>query len=73
MWYSSSNNYNNVKGIASFVGDCNCNVIGVEYCCDDHGVQQGQLQQQTQGCSFTGTATGIFTCSQGQQQGRGGQ
>ncbi|MGC2682766.1 MAG: hypothetical protein WA323_12940 [Candidatus Nitrosopolaris sp.] len=37
------------------------------------GIRQGQIQQQTQGCSFTGTATGTFTCSQSQQQEQGGQ
>ena len=37
------------------------------------GIQQGQIQQQIQGCSFTGTATGTFTCSQSQQQEQGGQ
>jgi hypothetical protein len=36
-------------------------------------IQQGQIQQQIQGCFFTGTATGTFTCSQSQQQEQGGQ
>jgi hypothetical protein len=32
-----------------------------------------QDQQQQQGCSFTGTATGTFQCNQAEQQVQGGQ